>query len=80
MPSTGLPRSGVRTPIKANPVYKRDSIERSSKGNRMEDQRVSVCTVCRHGIFKFHNYIWTSNGLIHVTCEETKSDETKNST
>lgn len=36
----------------------------------VEDTRLSVCSSCRCGIFKGQEYVWTSVGLIHTTCEE----------
>lgn len=38
--------------------------------NNTPDQRVSVCTDCKYGIFKFHEYVWTSRGLVHRECDE----------
>lgn len=37
---------------------------------RDADQRISVCSSCRRGIFKFHEHKWTGNGLIHKGCED----------
>jgi hypothetical protein len=58
-----------RREYKAKSVY-------NKKDNKMEDLRVSVCTICRWGIFKNHVYVWTSIGYVHRECKdeaETKS-------
>ena len=34
------------------------------------DQRVSTCTDCKYGIFTFHEYVWTSRGLVHTKCND----------
>jgi hypothetical protein len=46
------------------------------KGRKKTDNRVSVCTDCRAGIFIQQEYIWTRRGLVHTECE-LKEDETK---
>lgn len=41
--------------------------------NRKEEQkdnRISVCTNCRAGIFKDHKYKWSTKGLIHIDCKD----------
>lgn len=43
------------------------------------DNRVSVCTECRKGIFKSQEYKWTSTGYIHNGCER-QDDTIKEST
>jgi hypothetical protein len=50
-----------------------------SKGNPA-DQKLSVCTDCRYGIFKGTDYCWTSRGLVHTECEDKRMDEIKTTT
>ena len=40
------------------------------------DQRISVCTDCRKGIFNFHDYLWTKRGLCHRECDDEIKDVT----
>jgi hypothetical protein len=40
----------------------------SGKGITNADNRVSVCSDCRYGIFKSHTYHWTDHGLVHNDC------------
>jgi hypothetical protein len=49
-----------------------------TKKGKLEDRRVSVCSLCKRGIFNNHIYIWTSIGLVHVSCKD--EDEDKKST
>jgi hypothetical protein len=45
------------------------------------DNRVSVCTDCRVGIFKRHRYIFTNRGYVHQECEDKRIlNETENVT
>lgn len=40
------------------------------RGDKLADQRISVCIDCRWGIFKHHEYIFTSRGYVHKSCED----------
>jgi hypothetical protein len=62
----------VRRPIKANPVYTKDAVAGgTTKGHKLKDQRVTVCTDCRKGIFEGTERVWTNRGLVHKECNET---------
>lgn len=47
------------------------------KKSKIEDQRVSVCSDCKAGIFKHHTYLWTRRGLVHEGCNDKKVDKTE---
>lgn len=49
----------------------------SSRKNTIVDQRVSTCTDCEKGIFTYHEYLWTSRGLVHKPCNDVRQDEIK---
>lgn len=36
----------------------------------IKDNRLSVCTNCRSGIFVGHKYRWSEKGLIHIDCTD----------
>lgn len=40
-----------------------------------KDRRVTSCTKCELGIFTDHSYHWTSNGLIHVDCDNPRKEK-----
>lgn len=47
----------------------------------VQDNRVSVCTDCRWGIFTHSEYVWTRRGYVHITCEKKRIlDEAEHST
>lgn len=47
----------------------------SKKSDAFKDERISICTDCRYGIYpKRHKYMWTSRGLVHLSCEERRLD------
>lgn len=58
-----------REPIRSRPTF-------GTSKAKQHDQRVSVCSDCRRGIFEFHEYIWTNRGLVHTEC----NDETETTT
>ncbi|MFY3741596.1 MAG: hypothetical protein HMLIMOIP_002054 [Candidatus Nitrosomirales archaeon] len=58
-----------RRTVEARPVVKKD--------RKVVDKRVSVCTDCSRGIFADHDYIWTSRGLVHTSCNK-RTNETNN--
>jgi hypothetical protein len=49
----------------------------NSKDKKVIDNRVSVCTDCRRGIFTFQEHEWTSRGLVHGSCKDKGESETK---
>jgi len=59
-------------PLRRKPVFNRN-------GDKLVDQRVSICSNCNAGIFKGDAYIWSTAGLIHTRCD-TRPNETKDTT
>jgi hypothetical protein len=49
----------------------------NKRGEKLVDTRVSVCILCRKGIFPQHDYKWTSNGLVHCVCDDKENNETE---
>lgn len=37
------------------------------------DNRVTTCSECRRGIFQDQERVWSSTGLVHAGCDETKN-------
>jgi hypothetical protein len=41
----------------------------SKKDTKNVDQRISVCSDCKRGIYPRHERLWTSRGLVHNPCD-----------
>lgn len=56
----------------------RKNITIKQKGITVKDERRSVCSDCRYGIFSHHVAVWTPLGLMHDFCKD--SYEVKDTT